>query len=156
MKEQIILIMIIMILIITILIFKKKSKNKKDEKYPFYAKKPLSNPEQILYHRLTEALPDYIILAQVQLSRILGVKKSYNFHEWNNKINRMSIDFIVCLKDSTIITAIELDDKSHEKTERIKADEKKNKALSDAGIKLIRWNTKKIPNIETIKKEIEN
>lgn len=156
MKEQIILIMIIMILIITILIFKKKSKNKKDEQYPFYAKKPLSNPEQILYHRLTEALPDYIILAQVQLSRILGVKKGYNFNEWNNKINRMSIDFIVCLKDSTIITAIELDDKSHEKTERIKADEKKNKALSDAGIKLIRWNTKKIPNIETIKTEIKN
>ena len=66
--------------------------------WPFYVKKPLSQPEQVLYHRLVKALPDHIVLAQVQVSRVLGVKKGFSFNEWNNRINRMSYDFVVCSK----------------------------------------------------------
>ena len=51
----------------------------------------------------------------------LGVKQGFNFNEWNNRINRMSLDFAVCHKDSTIIAAVELDDKSHEKASRKEA-----------------------------------
>ena len=46
-----------------------------DTVWPFYAKKPLSQPEQVLYFRLVQALPNHIILAQVQLSRLLGIQK---------------------------------------------------------------------------------
>src|SRR3954467_976649 len=86
-----------------------------DTSWPFYAKRVLSQPEQVLYHRLTSALPECIVLAQVQLSRILGVKSGFNFHLWNNRINRMSLDFVVCLKDSTVVAAVELDDRTHER-----------------------------------------
>ena len=82
--------------------------------WPFYVRKLLSQPEQVLYHRLIHALPEHIVLAQVQVSRVLGVKKGFNFHEWNNRINRLSYDFVVCGKDSTVIAVIELDDKTHE------------------------------------------
>ena len=47
-----------------------------DAPWPFYAKKPLTPPEQVLYHRLVSALPEHIVLAQVQLSRVLGVKRA--------------------------------------------------------------------------------
>lgn len=114
--------------------------------WPFYAKKPLTQPEQVLYHRLVAAMPECIVLAQVQLSRILGVKKGFNFHEWNNRINRMSVDFLVCHKDSTIVAAIELDDKTHERASRVEADAKKEKALSAAGVRLVRWNVKALPD----------
>jgi hypothetical protein len=40
-----------------------------DGPWPFRAKKPLSNPEQILYFRLCKAFPQHIVLAQVALSR---------------------------------------------------------------------------------------
>lgn len=126
-----------------------------EENWPYYAKKPLSQPEQILYHRLVNALPEHIILAQVQLSRVLGVKKGFNYGEWNNRINRMSIDFVICHKDSSIVAAIELDDKTHEQESRKEADSKKNKALESANIRLIRWKTKEIPNKETIQKTIK-
>jgi len=86
--------------------------------WPFYVKRPLSQPEQVLYHRLIRALPEHIVLAQVQASRVLGVKKGANFHEWNNRINRLSYDFVVCSKDSTVIAAVELDDKTHEAKDR--------------------------------------
>jgi len=122
-----------------------------DAPWPFYAKKPLSQPEQVLYHRLVAALPDCIVLAQVQLSRVLGVKKGGNFHEWNNRINRMSLDFLICHKDSSIVAAVELDDKTHEKASRAKADAKKEKALSAAGVALVRWNVNAMPDENAIK-----
>jgi hypothetical protein len=124
--------------------------------WPFYAKKPLSPPEQILYHRLTAALPDHIVLAQVQLSRVLGVKKGFNFAEWNNRINRMSLDFVVCSKDATVLAAIELDERSHEKTARMTADAKKDKALLDAGVKLIRWHVGAMPDEAAIRSALSS
>jgi hypothetical protein len=115
---------------------------------------PLSQPEQVLYHRLIRALPEHIVLAQVQVSRILGVKKGSNFHEWNNRINRLSYDFVVCAKDSTVIAGIELDDKSHEKPSRTSTDERKNKASADAGLRLVRWHVRSLPSEEAIRKEL--
>src|SRR4051812_24105861 len=58
-----------------------------DTAWPFYAKKVLTQPEQVLFHRLTSALPECIVLAQVQLSRVLGVKQGSNVQSWNNRIN---------------------------------------------------------------------
>ncbi len=114
--------------------------------WPFYVKRPLSQPEQILYHRLVRSLPEHIVLAQVQVSRVLGVKKGFNFHEWNNRINRLSYDFVVCTKDSTVLAAIELDDKSHASKSRAETDAKKEKASSAAGVRLIRWHVKSLPD----------
>lgn len=45
-----------------------------DGPWPFYAKKPLTAPEQVLYHRLVAALPGHIVLAQVQVCRVLGAR----------------------------------------------------------------------------------
>jgi hypothetical protein len=114
--------------------------------WPYYAKKPLSRPEQILYHRLTKALPDYVVLAQVQLSRVLGVEKGANFGIWNNRINRLSVDFLVCQKDATVVAAIELDDSSHSRPSRREADARKQKALWSAGVPLLRWSVSALPD----------
>jgi len=122
-----------------------------DDIWPFYAKKPLSPPEQILYFRLVEALPDYIVLAQVQLSRFLGVKKGHNYQSWSNRINRMSADFVICKKDAFIVAVIELDDSTHQKLGRQIADTKKDKALEAAAIKVVRWQAKSIPDLTEIK-----
>lgn len=118
--------------------------------WPFYNKKLLSTPEQILYFRLIRALPDHVILAQVQLSRFLGVKKGYNFNAWNNRINRLSADFVVCSKHGRVVAAIELDDATHSRHDRIEADARKDSALSSAAVPLIRWHVKSIPDHDSI------
>jgi hypothetical protein len=122
--------------------------------WPFYLKRLLTQPEQVLYHRLVKALPNHIVLAQVQVSRVLGVKKGSRFHEWNNRINRMSFDFVICDKSAAVIAAIELDDKSHESERRRYADAKKTKATIDAGLKLVRWQVKSLPDEAAIQREI--
>jgi hypothetical protein len=68
----IVLLLVVVIVVAVFLVFlKAKGKGGSSEIWPFYAKKPLSQPEQVLYFRLIQALPEHIILAQVQLSRLL-------------------------------------------------------------------------------------
>jgi very-short-patch-repair endonuclease len=151
--NSIILLVIVVIVVVVLAILKAKAQGGTgDELWPFYAKKPLSQPEQILYFRLVQALPEHIILAQVQLSQLLGVKKGNNYQAWSNRINRMSADFVVCNKDSSIVAVIELDDATHERKDRQAADAKKDKALGSAGVQVVRWQAKAIPDLATIQR----
>lgn len=120
--------------------------------WPFYAKRPLSQPEQVLYHRLVAALPAHVVLAQVQVSRVLGVKKGFDFRVWNNRVHQLSYDFVVCAKDFTVLAAIELDDRSHEGAGRAERDRRKDKATLDAGIRLLRWHVKAMPDLSAIRR----
>jgi len=122
-----------------------------DGPWPFYAAKAMSPPEQVLYHRLCKTLPDNLVLAQVGLSRFLRVKKGNNFQKWFNRINRMSADFVVCAKDASVLAVIELDDSTHEAQQRKSADAKKDKALAAAGIRVVRWNVKAMPDDAAIR-----
>jgi very-short-patch-repair endonuclease len=123
--------------------------------WPYYAKRPLSAVEQVLYFRLVKALPERIVLAQVGLSRLLGVKKGNNFAAWNNRINRMSVDFVICAKDATILAVIELDDASHARDDRQAADGKKDRALQAAGLRIIRLQAKSLPDEAAIQALLE-
>ena len=149
-------ILVLALILIAVLVFKKirQRAGGSGESWPFYVRRPLSQPEQVLYHRLIRALPNHIVLAQVQVSRILGVKKGANFNEWNNRINRLSYDFVVCGKDSSVLAAIELDDRTHQSKSRAAVDERKNKATADAGLRLIRWHVGSLPDEETIHREL--
>src|SRR3569832_951764 len=116
----------------------------------FLRKKAALAPEQTLYFRLVKALPEHIILAQVQLARLLGVKKGNDFHAWSNRINRMSADFVVCNKDSSIVDDIEHDDETHQRKDRQTADAYKYKSLSSADIRIGRLQAKALPDIVAI------
>lgn len=155
----VVFLLLLIIAAVNLVLYLKKQgllEGKGAEPWPFYVKKPLSQPEQVLYHRLVKALPDHIVLAQVQVSRVLGVKKGSKSNEWTNRINRLSYDFVVCGKDSTVLAAIELDDKTHESTRRTATDEKKNKATTDAGLSLIRWNVKSLPDESAIQAQLRS
>jgi len=145
------LVLLAVVAAVLVMLKRRGSSGSGDAPWPFYAKKPLTQPEQVLYHRLVAAMPKCIVLAQVQLSRVLGVKKGFSFNEWNNRINRMRLDFVVCLKDSTIVAAVELDDKTHEKASRVEADTKKEKVLSAAGVALVRWQVSALPEENAIR-----
>jgi hypothetical protein len=154
-KPLIVVLLLVVVAVVSLILLKKRSNsgNADGGAWPFYAKRPLSQPEQVLYHRLLTALPGHIVLAQVQVSRVLGVKKGFKLNEWNNRINRLSYDFVVCAKDSTVLAAVELDDKSHEGASRVEADRRKERATAAAGVRLIRWHVKSLPDQAAIQAE---
>jgi hypothetical protein len=137
--------------LVVVALNRRRTATASDEAWPFYVKRPLSDPEQILYYRLVNALPECMVLAQVQLSRVLGVKKGADFTTWNNRINQKSVDFVVCLKDSTVVGVVELDDATHGRAAREKADATKDKALLSGGVEIVRWNVKSLPDEEEIR-----
>jgi len=150
---------VILLLVIVLAAFLVKAKksgalSKDDIAWPFQAKKPLSEPEQELYFRLRQALPDQVVLAQVQLSQFLAVKKGHNQQSWRNRINRMSADFVICAKDASVLAVIELDDATHTRADRKQADAKKDKAVAAAGIRILRWSVKAIPDVASIRSQL--
>lgn len=156
MKTILVLLLLVSLVVVVLAVAKRRGliPAAGPSKWPLFVKKPLTQPEQVLYHRLISALPEHIVLAQVQVSRVLGVSKGANFHEWNNRINRLSYDFVVCRMDSTVIAAVELDDKSHDSNARAGTDGKKDKATADAGLKLIRWHVRALPDIAEIQRAL--
>lgn len=125
---------------------------------PYFSKKPLTITEIIFYQRLIEALPDYVVLAQVQLARFIDFDKSRMHinekYKWLQPIAYQSVDFLICNKDFSIVTAIELDDKSHASESAMNRDEKKSANLAAAKIPLIRWHAERMPLHEEIRHEI--
>jgi very-short-patch-repair endonuclease len=140
---SILMLLIVVVVIVGLAVLKAKSQGGAgDEVWPFYPKNLLSQPEQALYFQLIQASPEHIVLAQVQLSRLLGVKNGNNYQALSNHINRMSADFVVCNKDSSIVAVIELGDATHQREDRQAADAKKDKALASAGVRIVRWQAK--------------
>ena len=120
-------------------------------RWPFYPRKVMSNRERVPYHRMVKALPDRIVLAQVQLARMLALASGENRHWWLQHIDRNTIDFVICLPDSTVVAAVEVDDDAPSTAHRRRADALKAKALASAGIKLVRWGARQLPNEHTIR-----
>src|SRR5882757_9899613 len=126
MDKPTVVILLIFALVVFLAILKRRNRLAAGSRpWPFYVKRLLTQPEQVLYHRLVKSLPNHVVLAQVQMSRVLGVKKGFRFHEWNNRINRMSYDFVIC-----------------------------DKATTDAGLRLVRWHVKSPPDELTIQREL--
>jgi very-short-patch-repair endonuclease len=122
--------------------------------WPFSLRRPLTEPEQVLYFRLRQALPDHMVLAQVGMSRFLAVRRGHNARAWYNRINRMNVDFLVCNKDASVVAAIELDEASQQQPDRANTDAKKELALKAAGVRLVRWKVSAMPDEAAIQMSI--
>lgn len=155
------LIFVIVVIVIFVVIFKIAESKKPRfesvvEKPPYFQKKTLLNEkEQIIFHRLIDAMPNFYVFTQVRLADIVGIKKCENRQAWFNKVNQKSVDFVICNKALTVRVCIELDGKTHENADRQKADNDKDEALQAAGIPIVRIEASKMPSTEEIKAMLE-
>jgi hypothetical protein len=119
--------------------------------WPLEAKRNvLSDRERELYRRLVQSLPEHLVLAQVQLLQVLNFKRGRRTFAVLNRISRLSLDFLILNADTMPVAAVELDDVTHERADRRRADANKNHALRSAGVPLIRWNVRNLPDGPTI------
>jgi len=136
------------------LLGKQFARNGVQSPWPLYTRKPLSVPEQVLYYRIREAMPECMVLAQVEMTRVVGIKKGPAHRLMRNVLRGMSLDYVLCLKDSTVVCAIELDDSSHDTPKGRERQAKKDKALQAAGLPIVRWRTTELPSVEEIRGRI--
>jgi very-short-patch-repair endonuclease len=122
-----------------------------DKPWPLEARRQLlTERERALYQRLVQSLPNHIVLAQVQLLQVINFQRGRRTHAILNRISQLSLDFLIMNPDTSIVAAVELDDSTHAPENRRRADRNKSHALQSAGVPLIRWNAKSLPDGSTI------
>lgn len=125
--------------------------------WPFAPMPIMTDTEVMFFHKLKEALPEYYIFVQVQLSRIIEASSEETSERsfWFNRICRQSVDYVITDMDTqTTLVAIELDDWTHSSKSRQKADDKKDKALASAGIPIVRFHAERLPTADMLRYEI--
>jgi very-short-patch-repair endonuclease len=131
-----------------------KKEEKKKPLYKYTRKNFLiSRPEHEFFDILVEILGNkYNIFTQVHLPTILEHKVvGQNWKGAFSHINGKSVDFVICDKAYIKpLLAIELDDKSHEREDRIERDSEVERMLQEAGMPLVRFGNNGLFNKEEI------
>ncbi|MGP4713818.1 MULTISPECIES: DUF2726 domain-containing protein [unclassified Psychrobacter] len=125
--------------------------------WPFAPIPIMTDTEVIFFNKLKNALPEYHIFVQVQLSRLIEANSEETSERsfWFNRICRQSVDYVITDIDmQTTLVAIELDDWTHNSKARQKADDKKDKALASAGIAIVRFHAERMPSADMLRYEI--
>lgn len=134
--------LVIIILAILSALKKGESKGGKRKRNPIKGKRIISMNEQPTFMKLREALPEYIILAQVAFSAFMTAQG----YATRNLFNRKVADFVVLDKSFNIVAIVELDDSSHKGKEKFDAE--RDALIREAGFKVIRY--KRTPELAQI------
>lgn len=117
----------------------------------------LSKPEHELFNILVSLFSNqFYVFPQIHLDRIIehktpGQSKFGAFHH----INQKSVDFVICDKAYIEpLLAIELDDSTHEREDRVQRDATVENILSNAGLPLVRIDIQDRFKSEEIKQRI--
>lgn len=104
----------------------------------------LTKNEMEFYDTLKNVVKDdLIIFSMVRLADIFSIERGNGYQASLNRINSRHVDFLLCNKDTKKpVVAIELDDRSHERSSRIKRDDFVNQLFDRAGLPLLRYPSK--------------
>ena len=76
--------------------------------WPPQATRVLTLAERQAYSTLVRALPDFIVLAQVPLSRFLKVPRRHSYADWLQRLGHQCADFVVCDMHAQVLAVVEL------------------------------------------------
>lgn len=133
------------------------SKKEPQPRYLYRGKKTIMTKAEIdLYNKLVQAFPTLVFVPQVHLSALFDHKiKGQNWNAAFSHINGKSVDFVALDTHLSVYFAIELDDYTHYRPERIQRDMEVNAIFRSAGVPLIRLNNSLFKTSSQIKKEVE-
>ncbi|MBN1313292.1 MAG: DUF2726 domain-containing protein [Anaerolineae bacterium] len=112
--------------------------------WPYSMKDSLLSPTEIsFYHVLASTVNEQVVICpKVGLKDLLFITKRYksrDYYKYFGRISQKHVDFVLCEpKSMQPIVAIELDDRSHDKTSRSKRDAVVDQIFSAAGLPLLR------------------
>ena len=119
----------------------------------YAAKSLLTENEKKWYKAIKEATPNVHVFGQVALNQLVKAE-GRTWQAAKNKIATRSIDFVILNSELVVTLAIEIDDRSHLLEKRKVDDEKKNHALRQAGIPLLRIPATPVLSSEEVKEKI--
>lgn len=149
-------IFIAVVLVVAIKISSGSEKRKvfKNNKYSYYVKgQVMTRAEVEFFRKLNETVEErYFVFPQVHLSALLDYRvKGQDWRIAFRHINGKSVDFVLCDKTSLQPAyAIELDDATHEKPDRMERDAEVERIFKEAQLPLVRFKNINVSNDEII------
>ncbi len=123
--------------------------------WPPQATRVMTTPERIAFGTLVRALPEYMILAQVPLSRFLSVPKRNSYADWLRRLGYQSVDFVVCDMTSQVIGVIEIQAADNRNSERArKRLSRIGRSLKAASIPLHVWTENVLPSADAAREAV--
>jgi|SRR5665213_369771 len=97
-----------------------------------------------------------LVCPKVRLADILKPAEKQNYQTALNKISRKHIDFVLCDPATTeVFGVVELDDKSHDRTDRITRDSFVDSAFAVAGIQIVHFKASASYSIEEVRQQLK-
>lgn len=111
----------------------------------------LTVAERQAHTLLRQAMPGYLVLAQVPLSRFLSVPSRHA--DWLQKVSGLSADLLLCDSGSRVLAVIDvrparLSDNSRRRHERMTT------LLRKAGIKVLSWQEEALPDLAMARSQL--
>ncbi len=118
--------------------------------WPPEAARVLTIAERQAYDLLRNALPGFVVLAQVPLSRFLRVPTRHSHADWMQRVGSLSADLLVCNAGSRVLAVIDV--RPAEQTERSRRrHERMARVLKAAGIEVQVWSEQRLPSAADVR-----
>ena len=117
----------------------------------------LTKTELAFFRSLQEAVDgEWMITTMVQMADLIRVRPDTpKSQSWRNRIHAKHIDFLLCDHGTMQAKlAVELDDSSHQRPDRVRRDQFVNAALDSAGIPLLRVDVQRDYDTDDLRKRI--
>jgi very-short-patch-repair endonuclease len=151
---------IVLIIVVAVALLLKAHTKRELVEYPYQKADSLFSPaERSFLGVLERAVGDKCkVLGKVRLADVIspisGLSKSDRQKAFN-RIGSKHVDFALCKKDDlSLVCAIELDDRSHKKSDRKSRDDFLENALNAASIPFIRFPARASYNVQEVRAEI--
>ncbi len=128
-------------------------------RYPYFVQKAILTKAEIHFFKtLRDALPEHFAIApKVRIADIITCTDANWARGYGAKISSKHIDFVLYDRETfEIKLAIELDDKSHQKSDRQKRDQFVNESFRAAQVPLLRIPTAARYDVTVLREMINN
>jgi hypothetical protein len=121
--------------------------------WPPEAARVLTITERQAYDLVRRALPGFLMLAQVPLSRFVRVPPRHSYSEWMQRVGQLSADLLICDAGSRVLAVIDI--RSPAESERARRrHERLARVLRAAGIRVHTWHQGDLPTVNEVRSVI--
>lgn len=106
--------------------------------------------ERQAFELLRRALPGYMVLAQVPLSRFVRVPTRHSYTEWLQRVGSLSADLLVCDTGSRVLAVIDVR-AAEESSRSRRRHERMGRVLRAAGVRVHTWREGQLPSAAEVR-----
>lgn len=121
--------------------------------WPPQAVRVLTVSERQAYELLRRALPGYLVLAQVPLSRFISVPRRHSYIDWVQRVGLLSADLLLCDAGSRVLVAIDI--RSPGETPRAQRRHRRmQRVLQAADVHVLTWYEGELPTLVDARQQL--